>query len=42
MSKNEEYQLVFGTNEDVVDASLRTLNGNNIENSDKQDIVTNK
>ena len=41
MSKNIEYQLIFGINEDVADASLPDLNGSRIEYSDKQYMVTN-
>ena len=41
ISKNIEYQLVVGSNEYVAAASLITLHGDNIEEYDKQDIVTN-
>ena len=40
MSKNKEYQLVVDSNEYVTAASLITLHGDNIELSNKQDIVT--
>ena len=35
------YILVFGSNKDVVAASLINLHGKNTEESDKQDVVTN-
>ena len=41
MSKNIEYQLDVGSNEYVTDASLLNLYGENIEEYDKQDILTN-
>ena len=41
MSKYKDYQLVVISNEDVADVSLLSLHGENIEDSDKQDIVTN-
>ena len=41
MSKNIDSQLTVGSNEDVEAASLLTLHGSNIEESDKQHIVTN-
>ena len=39
--KNAESQLVVGSNKYVADTSLLTLHGENIEDSDKQDIVSN-
>ena len=36
-----EFQLNIGSNENGVAASFLTLNDNNIEAYDKQDIVTN-
>ena len=41
MSKDKYFQLIFRSNEDVSAALLFSLRGNNIEDSDKQDIVTN-
>ena len=41
MSKNREQQLNIGSNEYVSDEYLITLYGNNIEEYDKQDMVTN-
>ena len=41
MSKNIEYQLFVGINEDVASAALPTLNGNIIEDYGKQYMVTN-
>ena len=40
MSKNKEYQLVVGSNEYVAAESLISLHDDNIEYSDKQDIVS--
>ena len=39
MSKNKEYQMFVTSNEYVEATSLLTLNGDNIGDSDKQDIV---
>ena len=41
MSKNIESKLVVGSNKDIADASFLTFHGDNIKESDKQDIVTN-
>ena len=41
MSENIEYQLVVSSDEDVAAASFISLHGNNIEDYDKQDIVSN-
>ena len=41
MSENIESQLVVGINEDISATSLLTFHVNSIEESDKQDIVTN-
>ena len=41
MSKHIEYQMNVGSNEDVVAASLISLYGRNIEEYEKQEIVTN-
>ena len=41
MSKNIESQLNVGSNEYIAAASLPNLHGNNIGESDKQDIFTN-
>ena len=41
MSKNIKTQLNIGINEDVAAASLLTLHDKNVEEYEKQDIVTN-
>ena len=41
MQKNIEYTFIVGRNEDVAAASFFTLYEDNIEEYDKQDIVTN-
>ena len=41
MSKNVEFELNIGSNEDVVATSFLTLNDDNIEEYGKQDIVIN-
>ena len=41
MSKSKESQLVVNSNEDVASASLLSLQGNNIEDYEKLDIVSN-
>ena len=41
MSKYKDSQLVVSSNEYFAAASLIYLNGNNIEDDDKQEIVTN-
>ena len=41
MSKNKESQLFVISNEDVAPVSLMYLHGDNIEDSDKQDIFKN-
>ena len=41
MSKNISSQLVVSSNEDVADASFIYLHSDNIEDSGKQDIVSN-
>ena len=41
MSKDEDYQLVVRNNEDFADLSLLSLYGKKVEDSYKQDIVTN-
>ena len=41
MSKNKESQLVVRSNENVADSSFLYLRGDNIKDSDKQDIVSN-
>ena len=41
MSKDKDYQLFVRSNEYVAAVSLLYLNGNNIEDSDKQEIITN-
>ena len=41
MSKNKESQFIVGSNEYFTAASLLIFRGNNIEESDKQDIVAN-
>ena len=41
MSKINKYQLVVSSNEDVASASLIYIYSNSIEDSDKQDIVSN-
>ena len=40
MKKDKDSQLVVSSNEDVSATLLITLHGYNIEDSDKQDIVT--
>ena len=39
--QNREYQLDVDSNENVVAELLLTLHGDNIEDSEKQDIATN-
>ena len=39
--KNKEYQLVVSNNEDVAAPSFISLHDNNIEDYEKQDIVSN-
>ena len=41
MSENKEYKLVVSYNEYVEDSLLISLNGGNIEQDDKQNMVTN-
>ena len=41
MSKDKDYKLVVSSNEDVVAESFLYFRGDDIEDSDKQDMVTN-
>ena len=41
MSKDKDYQFVVIINENVAAESLLSFHGDNIEDYDKQDIVTN-
>ena len=41
MSKNKYSQLVVSSNEDLADASIIYLHGNNFEYYEKKDIFTN-